>query len=339
MLGRGAKRSSRRSAAHRRRGPERAHPLVRLARRARRRLIAKRRRSMTPAQWVVLAAGVPAIGVVLARRRLRVPPAVTLVLVTAAPLAVSAATPRRRWRYAVVGAAYMWSFEVTWELPYENPKLRERLRVAYPVRIDSVIGLGVPPGQRLQQALRDPARVTTLDKVVTVIYASWFTPHMLLAWLLVRHPEYVPRAAGRLAAAYHLTTPFYYLVPTPPPWWASENAGLMDGQVQRVRRKVVDSLFHKPRKTDVGNPWASMPSDHIASAAITAMGLAELGAVPGALGWTYVALASFAVVYLGEHYVIDVLVGLAIAAAIQRGEASVTPLVHRIVVALERVGS
>jgi membrane-associated phospholipid phosphatase len=294
---------------------------------------------MTPVQWVVLAAGAPAIGIVLARKRLRVPPAVTLALVTAAPLAVAAATPRRRWRYIVVGAAYMWSFEVTWELPYENPKLRERLRVDYPIRIDSLIGLGMPPGQRLQRALRDPPRVTTFDKVVTVIYASWFTPHILLAWLLLRHHEYVPRAAGRLAAAYHLTAPFYYLVPTPPPWWASEVGGRMNGEVQRVRRKVVDSLSDRPRKTDVGNPWASMPSDHVASAAITAMGLAELGPIPGALGWTYVALASFAVVYLGEHYAVDVLVGLALAAAVQRGEASVTPLVHRIVVALERVGS
>jgi len=221
----------------------------------------------------------------------------------------------------------MWTFTVTWTLPYDEPeKLRKRLRIQYPITIDSVIGLGVPPTLRLQRALRDPSRVTLLDRAVTLAYGSWFVPHVLLAWLMLRHEQYVPRAAGRLAAAYHLTTPFYYLVPTAPPWWASEQAGLMGGEVQRVRRHVL-------------NPWASMPSDHVASAAITAMGLAELGPIYGAIGWTYVALASFAVVYLGEHYVIDALVGLAIAEAVHRGEATMAPVVRRVVLQLDRLAA
>jgi membrane-associated phospholipid phosphatase len=281
------------------------------------------------------------LGVVAARRRLNVPPPVTLGLVSAAPLAVAAATPRRAWRYAAVGAVYMWSFAVTWALPYEKPeKLRRRLHVDYPVRIDRVLGFGVPPTLRLQRALRDPGRVSALDRAVTLAYGSWFLPHLVLAWLLLRHEEYVPRAAGRLAAAYHLTTPFYYLIPTAPPWWASENAGAMGGEVQRVRRIVLHDLAGKPGDADdklEGNPWASMPSDHVASAAITAMGLAEIGPLYGALGWTYVAMASFSIVYLGEHYLIDALVGLAIAEAIRRGEADVAPLVHRVVSILDRL--
>jgi membrane-associated phospholipid phosphatase len=284
---------------------------------------------------MLLAGLAAALGLVAARRRLHLPPPVTLVLVSAAPLAMAAATPKRSWRYPAVGAVYMWCFAVTWTLPYEQPeKLRGRLRIRYPVRIDSILGLGVPPTLRLQRALRDPPRVTALDRAVTLAYASWFVPHVVLAWLLFRHEDFVPRAAGRLAAAYHLTTPFYYLIPTAPPWWASEEAGLMDGKVERVRRHVVSELTGKPRETkdqSPGNPWASMPSDHVASAAITAMGLAEIGPVYGTLGWLYVALASFSVVYLGEHYLIDALVGLAIAETIRRGEAKVTPLVHRFV--------
>ncbi len=116
----------------------------------------------------------------------------------------------------------------------------------------------------------------------------------------------------------------------------------MGGEVERLRRLVLGELAGKPRGTEVlpvGNPWASMPSDHVASAAITAMGLAEIGPVYGALGWTYVALASFSVVYLGEHYLIDALVGLAIAVAIHRGEDKVAPLVHRVVVELDRLAA
>jgi membrane-associated phospholipid phosphatase len=266
---------------------------------------------------------------------------VTLGLVSIAPLAAAAATPRRAWRYAAVGAVYMWSFAVTWALPYEQPEqLRARLRIDYPIHIDTILGLGVPPTVRLQRALRHPPRITALDRAVTAAYGSWFLPHVVLAWLLLRHEEYVPRAAGRLAAAYHLTTPFYYLIPTAPPWWASEEAGRMGGQVERVRRNVLHDLTGKPHDAEdklEGNPWASMPSDHVASAAITAMGLAEIGPVYGALGWGYVAVASFSIVYLGEHYLIDALVGLAIAEAIRRGEAGVAPLVHRAVSVLDRL--
>ncbi|MEA2372005.1 MAG: hypothetical protein QOH12_2399 [Solirubrobacteraceae bacterium] len=298
---------------------------------------------MNGSQWTLLAGLVPAVGLVLARRRLRLPQPVTLTIVSAAPLAVAAAIPRGKRRYVAVGAAYMWAFSVTWTAPYDYPeKLRKRLRVDYAVAIDSFLGFGVAPTLRLQRALRDPPRVTAIDRLVTLTYASWFVPHLVLGWLLLRHEQYVPRAAGRLAAAYHLTTPFYYLTPTAPPWWASEELGLMDGKVERVRRHVLNSLAGRPRETEDplgGNPWASMPSDHIASAAITAKGLAEIGPLYGALGWTYVGLAGFAVVYLGEHYLVDVLVGLAIAELVDRGEATVAPLVHRVTRELDRLGS
>ena len=335
VSGAGRKGSSRRSAGYRRHGPRRGHRLAEsFSATVDRKRRARRGASPSASQWALIAGLSAAVGLVLARRRLRVPPAVTLALVSVAPLAVAAATPRRAWRYAAVGAVYMWAFEVTWTLPYEQPeKLRRRLRIHYPAHVDRLIGLGVPPTLRLQRALRDPPRVSFLDRAVTLAYGSWFVPHVVLFWLLLRHEQYVPRAAGRLAAAYHLTTPFYYLVPTAPPWWASEEAGLMGGEVVRVRRYVLNDLVGKPPQTEDrlrGNPWASMPSDHIASAAITAMGLAEVGPLYGALGWSYVGLATFAVVYLGEHYVLDTLVGLAIAEAIHRGEPAVAPLVRRI---------
>ena len=114
----------------------------------------------------------------------------------------------------------------------------------------------------------------------------------------------------------------------------------MGGEVERVTRHVIREVRAKPR-LDVdatpGNPWGSMPSDHISSAAITAMALSEVGALYGALGWSYVVLASFAVVYLGEHYLIDVIVGLAVAEAVRLGEPLVSPLVRRVAQDLERL--
>ncbi len=289
---------------------------------------------------VAAAAAVPvAVGLVAARRRIGIHPAITLTLGCVPPLGLAIALPKGRRRYAAVGAAYMHLFKLGWELPYDDrEKLRSRLWIHQPIRFDTAVGLGVPPGLRLQRALRAPGEVSALDRAVTVVYGSWFVPQVLLGYLVARHPEYVPRAGGRLAAAYHLTCPFYFLAPEAPPWWASEHDDRMGGEIERVARMVVCDVLKRPPPepgTAPGNPWASMPSDHISSAAITAMGLSEIGPLYGVLGWTYVAAASFAVVYLGEHYVADVVVGLLIAEAVRRGEPIAAPFVRAVARAVE----
>jgi membrane-associated phospholipid phosphatase len=289
---------------------------------------------------VIAAAAVPlTVGLVAARKRLGLHPAVTLTLGCMPPLGLAIAVPKGRTRYAAVAAGYLHLFKLGWELPYDDPqKLRKRLWIDEPIRFDTIVGLGVPPGLRLQRALRRPGEVTALDIAVTAVYGSWFVPQLLFAYLLARHPEYVPRAGARLSAAYHLTCPFYFFAPEAPPWWASEKEGRMEGEIDRVARLVVCKVLNRPPPAEgavPGNPWGAMPSDHISSAAITAMGLTEIGPVYGAIGWTYVAAAGFAVVYLGEHYLIDVLVGLGVAEVVRRCEPHVAPLVRTVAHALE----
>src|SRR3954454_2961967 len=212
---------------------------------------------------VAAAASVPlAVGLIAARRRLGRRPWVTLPRGCVPPLGCAIAVPKGRRRYAAVAAAYMHLFKLGWELPYDEPdKLRRRLWIDQPIRFDTIVGLGVPPGLRLQRALRRPGEVTALDRVVTVVYGSWFVPQVLLGYLLARHAEFVPRAGARLSAAYHLTCPFYFLAPEAPPWWASERDGRMGGEIERVARLVVCDLLKRPPPGDgkvPGNPWGSM---------------------------------------------------------------------------------
>jgi membrane-associated phospholipid phosphatase len=326
----------------RRRGPDK-RPLASRAKEELRRaprLISERHARRSVLRAISLAA-VP-VGVALGqlRKRLEIPPPATVAIASAVPLAAIAATrPRSRTRYVAAGAAYMWLFKLTWEMPFDDPdKVRRRVRIDYPIKIDSLLGGGVTPSQRLQAALREPGQVSALDIAVTLVYGSWFLPHVLLGYLLLRDERYVPRAAGRLTAAYHLTTPCYWIVPTAPPWWASEHGDRMDGGVERVVRAVVCRVtgIEPPENSEgPGNPWGSMPSDHISSAAITAMGLSEVGLWPGLIGWGYVAAAGFAVIYTGEHYLVDVLAGLAVAEIVRRGEPYAAPFVRAVAHALE----
>lgn len=64
------------------------------------------------------------------------------------------------------------------------------------------------------------------------------------------------------------------------------------------------------------NPFAAMPSDHFASAAMTAILLAEQDRRLGMFGWSYALGLAFVLVYLGEHYVGDVLAGLSPALSV-----------------------
>jgi membrane-associated phospholipid phosphatase len=330
----------RRSAFYRRRGPERTSLGARLLDDVSGSIQVTLTSRPKTTRAVAVAAIPVIVGLTLARKRLKLHPAATLIIGCGTPLATAIALPPGRPRYAAIAAGYMYLFKLSWELPYDDPeRLRKRLLIDEPIRFDTWVGRGVPVGVRLQRALRRPdGEVSAFDIAVTAVYGSWFLPHLLLGYLLVHDHQYVPRAGGRLSAAYHLTTPFYWLWPEAPPWYASEKEGRMDGEIDRVARQVVCHIFKRPPPGEgsvPGNPWGSMPSDHISSAAITAMGLGELGPVYGALGWTYVAAAAFAIVYLGEHYVADVVVGLAIAELVRRGEPFAAPLVRAVARTLE----
>jgi membrane-associated phospholipid phosphatase len=322
-----------RSATHRRRGPNRRSPFAHAIEDMS--VVMQRRLRAHKGPAIAAAVAVPLIvALTMNRKRINLHPAATLVIGCGVPLGAAIAVPHGRPRYAAIAAGYMYLFKLSWELPYDDPqRLRRRLLIDEPIRFDTFVGRGLPVGLRLQRALRKPGQVSPFDIAVTVVYGSWFLPHLVLSYLLIRHEQYVPRAGGRLSAAYHLTTPFYWLWPEAPPWYASEKEGRMGGEIERIPRAVVCHILNRPPPGEgevSGNPWGSMPSDHISSAAITAMGLAEVSPLYGLFGWSYVAAAAFAVVYLGEHYVADVVVGLAIAGLVHAGEPLAAPIIRAV---------
>jgi membrane-associated phospholipid phosphatase len=278
----------------------------------------------------------------LIRRRARVPPALTIAAAAAGPLAMTVLWPRSKKRDAVLFAQQMWAFTVAHELPYDDPEsLRSRLRSGYPIVADRVLGRGELPTQRLQRALAGLGRANLLDTALSWIHWVWFfEPHLALAWILVRHNERFPRAARQLAATYDAGCAVYFLVPTAPPWWASEQ-GLTDGKVRRIMVEVGEETWgrawERMYESLGGNPWAAMPSLHFATSLMAAIQLGEAGPAEGAVGWAYVLMLGFALVYLGEHYVTDLVAGAALVVAVRRSEPWVEPLVVKVNRGLRRL--
>ncbi len=286
-------------------------------------------------RWPLLAALPVSFGLVRKRRGLGLPRAASNVLAASAPLTVALALPRSPARKVILWAVQMWAYKAAFEIPYDRPQfLHRRLRVDPPLRVDTALGLGMPPGQRLQRALREKVRVNTLDRVLTAAYSLWEAePHVALALVLAKRPQRFAAAALRQALTFDLTLLGYWLVPTAPPWWASENEGRMEGEVQRVTTRVARELRGEPMEQDDvegSNPWASMPSDHFGSALAASFTLREIGPEAGAAGLAYPLLLGFCLVYLGEHYVADVLAGGALALAVAAAETVAAPLARRV---------
>jgi membrane-associated phospholipid phosphatase len=259
------------------------------------------------------------------RSRLGLPRFVATALAFAVPATIAAGFKRSRWRDAACWASQMWAYKNAFELPNDDEAwLRRRAHFDYPIAVDSRLCGGVPPSRRLQRRLRRRGQLSHLDKALTFFYWSWEAePHLAMAWIRWRRPDNFAAAAGRLAATFDLTLLGYWLVPTAPPWWVSEKTGRLDGEVRRVMYEVASWLKREPNPTEGdhemgANPFAAMPSDHFASAAMTAIRHTEHGPVSGGLAWGYSLLLAFTLVYLGEHYLTDLLAGLALALAVNR---------------------
>jgi len=283
-----------------------------------------------------------AVAVPLLRRRLRIPAPVTVAACAGGPLALAVLRPRSKKRDVALFAAQMWAFTMAHELPYDDPeRLRRRLRVGYPIAADRVIGGGRLPNVRLQRALARLPRVGALNRFLTWAHWLWFfEPYLALALILVRHNERFPRAARQMAAVFDTGCAVYFALPTAPPWWASEQ-GETGEEVRRIMVEVGEETWKSawPRMYDAlgGNPWAAMPSLHFATSVAAAISLAEAGRVEGAIGWGYAGTLGFALVYLGEHYVTDLLAGAALVAAVRCAEPRVEPLVLRVNAGLRRL--
>jgi len=292
--------------------------------------------------WGIVAVGVAAP---IARRRIRLRPPAVAGLAAAAPFALCMAVPRSRKRDVAVCALQMWAYLSLYEMPNDDPEaLERRVRIRYPVVIDRALGLGELPGVRLQRALARVGGLRRLDALLVWAHWIWFlVPHTALLYLLVFRRERFERGAVLVYAVFDLGVLVYWVLPTAPPWYASRR-GVIEAE-PALRRLMVEQgeAFWRERWDPLysllaGNPLAAMPSLHFATSAMAAFVLADAGPVEGAVAWTYALTLGFALVYLGEHYVIDLIAGLALVLGIRRLEKPLTPALRaigRTVAALE----
>jgi membrane-associated phospholipid phosphatase len=299
----------------------------------------RRSTALRATAWGVVGAGVAAP---LARKRSKASPVVLQAVAFAAPLGLSVAMRRSRARDIAVCGLQMWAYLAAYKQPHDDPDAQQRrTHFDYPIVADRALGLGELPTLRLQRSLArtgpDGAEWRALDRALVWTHWAWFAvPHGTVLYMMLRYPSRFARAAAMTYAVFDVGASFYWFIPTAPPWYAADDA-LDAGGRPAARRMMVEfgEDFWRDRWGPLysvfgGNPLAAMPSLHFATSLMAALLLAEVGPVAGAFGITYTVTLGFALVYLGEHYVVDLLAGAALTGAVRRLGPRAAPLAGRL---------
>jgi membrane-associated phospholipid phosphatase len=277
------------------------------------------------------------------RERLGVPRPLVLGALVAGPPAAAVGLPPGRLRSYGVFMTQMWGYLRAFELTYAYPgRLRRRLRVEEPLAHERRLAGDPPPTVRLQSWRGRSRLAEAADLFLGLVYLAW-TParQAAMLWILARHPARFARVAALVSGTFDAGWVLYSARPAAPPWWAAKQ-GLLPG-VHRVTADLTERLPLVPtqseRDEDQANPWATMPSTHTAGAAAVAISLAECDPRAGAVGACYVALLAPALVYLGEHYTVDVLGGLGLAAGVRAAEPALRRPARLVARAVEAVAA
>jgi hypothetical protein len=189
-----------------------------------------------------------------------------------------------------------------------------------PVDADKILGLGQVPTIRLQDAVYTAGHLHFWDYAAFSFWFSHFFATLLVAvgiWLY--RYEWFHRFAACIVLLASMGLITYVLFPAAPPWLAADH-GYID-HTYRITHAVVNNLpvpkagalFQKG--TDWGNDVAAVPSLHAAYTMLICLFLWPrvdhrwrplLAAYPIGMG--------LSLIYLGEHYLIDILLGWAYAA-------------------------
>lgn len=180
---------------------------------------------------------------------------------------------------------------------------------------------GQLPTVVLQQRFFDPENLHSWDYLLTGVHWSYFfVPHIVAIRLWQRHPALFKHFLASMTLLLTVGLGIYFLIPSNPPWMAGESFNSPAAPtVLRVMQPVGEQLgggIYRASYRVIGesNPIAAMPSIHMAITFLLVFPARGIGRRWEILAWLYAASMGLALVYLGEHYVIDVVVGMAITA-------------------------
>ncbi len=195
------------------------------------------------------------------------------------------------------------------------------IHVTEPLNAEKWLFNGLVPTQWLQEHLYH-VQVQWYDLLVAIVYCS----HFVVVWayaavLYVTHRQRWGQWARRILLLSYAGLLTYILYPAAPPWYAAQ-VGLLDG-VHRIASRGFEAMHLRSASALIsqaqgqGNDYAALPSLHGAfTAMLTVFLWPRLPRWGRVLMVLYTLAMGFSLVYGGEHYVVDLLMGYAYVAAV-----------------------
>jgi membrane-associated phospholipid phosphatase len=174
---------------------------------------------------------------------------------------------------------------------------------------------GVIPAAYLQATLSHQPFAPILNALTNVFYMSHFVVPLAFAMVLwhQRHDKYWSFVFGLLALSFAGFVTFI-LFPAAPPWWATTYGYLPGGAVS-----LTNFIFPSVTVLAGPNPVAAMPSLHVAYPVYIALFATVTFGRKAAWTWFLPPGVAFSAVYLGHHYVVDLIAGVFYATVIFLG--------------------
>lgn len=177
------------------------------------------------------------------------------------------------------------------------------------------------PTVRLQDRFFTPGHPGPLDYFMTGVHWSYFiVPHVFAIIIWYKRPELFLRFFSAMTLMLAMGLMIYFLIPSNPPWLAPEpinspSAAVVYRVMESVGKQLGGGIYDASyRVIGESNPRAAMPSIHLAFTALLIFPAFAFGKRWGYLAVLYTATMGFALVYMGEHYVTDLVVGFMCAA-------------------------
>jgi membrane-associated phospholipid phosphatase len=169
----------------------------------------------------------------------------------------------------------------------------------------------------LQDRLYVPGHLHWYDYFCTFVHWSYFViPHAVAIRTWYKNPKLYRHYLWAMTFLLGLGLVLYFLIPSRPPWDTPEVLDTPSQSfVRRLMTPVAEQLgggLYAAGYKVIGesNPWAAMPSIHTAITFLIVFPAFHAGRRWGYLALIYAAMMGYSLIYLGEHFVLDVSAGV-----------------------------
>ncbi len=194
------------------------------------------------------------------------------------------------------------------------PFINKNVHIFGMIKLDNLI-FGYIPAVKFQSLFYNPTYLQWYDYVSATVYICHFVTPMIIGYLFwLRDRKIFKQYAIAFLLLSYAGLITFVLFPAMPPWMASD-LGYIPVKIPQILAPIMSHFpitqvnFPTIYQFMASDPVAAVPSLHAAFPLLILLFLIKKYKKVGFLFLPYVIAVWFAVMYLGEHYFIDIIIG------------------------------